>query len=71
MNKWQITITASELWIVFKWSGLVLFALSLVALFTGDLPDNGGWRFGNILRWIFWPLFALWLLGALIKGFFF
>jgi len=71
MNKWQITITGAELRSLYKWSGLVIFILSLVGLFTGSLPDHGGSSLGNGLRWIFWPLMLVWLLGLMIKGLFF
>lgn len=64
-----ITIVLS--WAIFKWAGLVLFILSVVAFFAGDLPDNQGSSFGNGLRWIVWPLMLLWLLVFFIRGLFF
>jgi len=55
-------------WNTIYWSGLVLFILSLLALFFGDLPDNEGNPFMNSLRWIVWPLFFIWCVAIMIKG---
>lgn len=55
-------------WDTFKWAGPILFLASLVALFTGALPDNPGAGFGNGLRWVAWPLFAFWILVCIGRG---
>ncbi len=56
-------------WFTFKVVGLVLFVLSGIGLFVGDLPDHQGSGFGNGLRWIVWPLFLAWLIVLVIRGF--
>ena len=54
----MITITLT--WAAFKWAGLPLLILALIALFGGSLPDHDGNSFCNGLRWVTWPLFILW-----------
>jgi len=55
-------------WAMFKWAGLVLFILSVIGFWNGSLPDHGGTAWGNTLRWVSWPLLALWTLVFLIRG---
>lgn len=60
----EIVITLSML----KWTGLVLFILSLLALFGGSLPDHDGSPIANGLRWVVWPLFILWGIAFFLRG---
>ncbi len=48
--------------------GGLLFFFSLAVLFLGRLPDNPGSGVATGLRWVFWPMFSLWILATLIRG---
>jgi len=48
-------------WAMFKWLGLILFVLGVVALLMGSLPDNDSRPMGDMLRWITWPAFWIWV----------
>ena len=61
-------VTIVLTWFTFKVVGLVLFVLSVVGLFLGNLPDHQGSGFGNTLRWIAWPLFLVWLVVFFVRG---
>mgnify|MGYP001560144697 CR=1 FL=1 len=60
----QITITMAMV----KWSGLVLFVLSVIALLGGNLPDHYGNPICTKMRLVVWPLFLLWLIGMLVRS---
>jgi hypothetical protein len=64
----EIVINVVMLWTVAKWSGLVLFLFSIIALWNGSLPDHGGSAWANTLRWIVWPLFLIWMAVFMIRG---
>lgn len=54
---------------VWSWQvGSLLMVLSIIALLIGSLPDNPRRPFGDVLRLITWPLFLIWLGGAVLKG---
>ena len=66
--KIEFVLTFVTIWLVIKWLGLPLFILAVIALCTGSLPDNVSRPGGDMLRWIFWPLLALWFIIIFIRG---
>lgn len=54
---------------IFSWPvGLILLVLSITALLTGTLPDNPHRPVGDAVRMVVWPVFFVWILGAVIRG---
>ncbi len=66
--KGVVMISITLTWCTFKWAGLVLAVLAVVGLCTGSLPDHDGSMFGNVLRWISWPLLAIWLIVFFVRA---
>ena len=58
-------------WKALPWIGLVLLVLSVVAFFSGTLPDNDYKPKGDAMRWVVWPLFIVWVVVVFIRGLFF
>ena len=55
-------------WNLVKIFGLFITVFALVGFIAGDLPDCKGSRFGNVVRWISWPLLLLWFLLFFLRG---
>lgn len=62
-------ITISLTWFTFKIAGGVLFLGSVLALFFGTLPDNPSHPVGDAFRFVLWPLFLLWFIVFIVRGF--
>lgn len=48
--------------------GLILFAVAVLALFGGSLPDNSSRPVGDFFRVLSWPLLAIWIIAMVIKA---
>lgn len=57
-------------WFTFKIVGGILFLASVIALAIGSWPDNENRPIGDAFRWVLWPLFLIWLVIFIIRGFF-
>lgn len=66
----MVIVTVTLTWAMFKWFGLPLFMLGVIALFAGSLPDNDRKPLGDLMRWITWPSFLIWLIIIIGRGLF-
>ena len=48
------------------WTGLGLLILSVIAFFAGTLPDNPESPIGDMMRWIVWPVFIVWIIARVV-----
>ncbi|MDO8572124.1 MAG: hypothetical protein Q7R79_05585 [bacterium] len=65
----MVAIALPLAWSTIKVIGVVLFILCVGTLILDASPRYQAKRVGMMLSWVSWPLFFLWIVGVLIKGF--
>lgn len=56
-------------WTDMKVVGVFLFLVCALTLVLDLVPHDQAKKIGMALSWISWPLFILWTIGVLVKGF--
>mgnify|MGYP001582775058 CR=1 FL=1 len=55
-------------WTTFIIVGVILVGVSVVVLLKGSGPDHSGKSWADGLRWVAWPLTAIWFIIVIVRG---